>query len=114
MFAIAFTLPIVGIVLPSVDRDGALLGQDLARLVPEYGGLLPAMKYGDECWSRILSNWATVKEKGLTAHENWWPGIYKQACIAANRVPDPQVLDFAETYEAKRADIHRGGLVGGE
>ena len=42
VFAIAFTLPIVGIVMPSVARDGASLGQDLARLVPEYGGYLLA------------------------------------------------------------------------
>ena len=42
VFAIAFTLPIVGIILPSVERDGALLGRDLAALLPEYGGYLLA------------------------------------------------------------------------
>ena len=42
VFAIAFTLPIVGIVLPSVERDGALLAGDLAALLPEYGGYLLA------------------------------------------------------------------------
>ena len=42
VFAIAFTLPIVGIVVPSVEHDGALLGQDLARLGPEYVGYLLA------------------------------------------------------------------------
>ncbi len=35
------------------------------------------------CWTKILSNWTTVKEQGLTQHENWWPAIYSQACAAA-------------------------------
>lgn len=77
-------------------------------LVPEYGGLQAALKYGDECWSRILSNWTTVRDKGLTRHENWWPAVYSQACAAAGEEPDPLVLGYDETYEAKRADIHRG------
>ena len=42
VFAIAFTLPIVGIVIPAVERDGALLASDLADLLPEYGGYLLA------------------------------------------------------------------------
>ena len=42
VFAIAFTLPIVGIMIPAVERDGALLGRDLAALLPEYGGYLLA------------------------------------------------------------------------
>lgn len=77
-------------------------------LVPELGGLQAALKYGDECWSKILSNWTTVRDQGLTQHENWWPAIYSQACASAGEEPDPIVLGFNETYEAKRADIHRG------
>ncbi|MBL8866917.1 MAG: hypothetical protein JNK93_15275 [Planctomycetia bacterium] len=77
-------------------------------LVPELGGLQNALKYGDECWSKILSNWTTVRDQGLTLHENWWPAIYSQACASAGEEPDPLVLAFDETYEAKRADIHRG------
>jgi hypothetical protein len=77
-------------------------------LVPELGGLQSALKYGDECWSKILSNWMTVREQGLTNHENWWPAIYSQACASAGEEPDPMVMAFDETYEAKRADIHRG------
>lgn len=42
VFAIAFTLPIVEIVLPPADRDGALLSRDLLDLLPEYGGYLLA------------------------------------------------------------------------
>ncbi len=32
-----------------------------------------ALDYGDQCWSKILSNWRAVREQGLTRHENWWP-----------------------------------------
>ncbi len=42
VFAIAFTLPIVEIVLPSTDSDGALLGAELGELVPEYAGYILA------------------------------------------------------------------------
>ena len=42
VFAIAFTLPIISIVMPSVERDGTLLASDLARLGPEYAGYLLA------------------------------------------------------------------------
>jgi hypothetical protein len=77
-------------------------------LVPELGGLQAALKYGDACWSKILSNWTTVRDQGLTNHENWWPAIYSQACASASEEPDPLVLNYNETYEAKRADIHRG------
>ena len=40
VFAIAFTLPIFHIVLPAVDRSGALLAQDLWRIWPQYAGYL--------------------------------------------------------------------------
>lgn len=76
-------------------------------LVPEFGTLQKALDYGDAAWSKILSNWATVKENGLTEHANWWPAIYEQACAAAGEPPDPDVLAFHETYEGKRADVHR-------
>lgn len=42
VFAIAFTLPIVHIIMPSADRDGAMLSKDLAHLWPEYAGYLLA------------------------------------------------------------------------
>jgi uncharacterized membrane protein len=42
VFAIAFTLPIVHIVMPSADREGAMLAKDLAGLWPEYAGYLLA------------------------------------------------------------------------
>jgi hypothetical protein len=76
-------------------------------LVPELGTLQKALDYGDAEWSKITSNWAAVRDQGLTQHENWWPRIYLQACQAAGEEPDPAVLAFDETYEAKRADVHR-------
>ena len=42
VFAIAFTLPIVGIVLPEIQRPGGLLAGDLAALAPAYAGYLIA------------------------------------------------------------------------
>ena len=42
VFAIAFTLPIIGIAFPAIARDGALLSNDLATLWPAYFGYLLA------------------------------------------------------------------------
>jgi len=42
VLAIAFTLPIVEIVIPSIERDGAQLGHDLAALAPHYAGYILA------------------------------------------------------------------------
>ncbi len=42
VFAIAFTLPIVGITLPSIARGGAVLGNDLIQLWPSYLGYIIA------------------------------------------------------------------------
>ncbi len=77
--------------------------------VPQFGTLAKALEFGDQAWSKVLSNWATVKEQGLTQHANWWPNIYQQACRAANQTPDPAALAFAETYEGKRADLREVG-----
>jgi hypothetical protein len=73
--------------------------------IPQIGSWKEALEYGDRCWSRILSNWDTVRDQGLTRHENWWPRIYLQACEGWGIAPDPKVLGFAETYEGQRADL---------
>jgi hypothetical protein len=73
--------------------------------VPQVGSWKEALDYGDKCWSRILSNWHTVRNQRLTKHENWWPAVYRQACENWGMEPDPQVLAFAETYETCRADL---------
>jgi hypothetical protein len=73
--------------------------------IPQIGRWKEALEYGDECWSKILSNWASVRDQGLTRHENWWPDLYRQACEAWGVEPEPSALDFHETYEAQRADL---------
>jgi len=73
--------------------------------IPQIGEWKEALDYGDRCWSKILSNWTTVRDQGLTRHENWWPAIYQQACAHWGLEPDPKVLAYAETYEGQRADL---------
>lgn len=80
--------------------------------IPEIGNLKEALDYGDRCWARILSNWHTVRDQGLTQHENWWPAIYQQACRSWNVTPDPKVLAFQESYETSRADLKTVGASG--
>lgn len=77
--------------------------------IPQFENINKALEYGDQCWSRILSNWQAVKDQGLTAHENWWPAVYRQACEAWGEAPDPKVLAYATTYEATRADLKEVG-----
>ena len=73
--------------------------------IPQIGKWKEALAYGDQCWSRITSNWAAVREQGLTEHENWWPEIYRQACDTWKISPDPAVLAYNETYESLRPDL---------
>jgi hypothetical protein len=91
------------------DYDWAdeVLHAQLGRLwyIPVIGEWKKALEYGDQCWSRILSNWQAVKDQGLTKHANWWPAIYQEACAAWGEAPDARALAFAETYEGARADL---------
>src|SRR4030095_12512357 len=64
-----------------------------------------AIGYGDECWSRVLMGWREWREKGLTGHANWWPGLYDAACKSWGIEPDARVLAFETTYETVRADL---------
>lgn len=73
--------------------------------IPQIGDWKQALDYGDKCWSKVLSNWQSVRDQGLTQHANWWPGIYRQACQAWGVEPDAKVLAFSETYEGQRADL---------
>jgi hypothetical protein len=94
-------------VFQDFDWADEVLHAQLGRewYVKDMGDLKTALAYGDECWSRILSNWKTVLEKGLTRHENWWPAVYEQACRTWGVAPDPKVLAYDVTYEATRADL---------
>jgi hypothetical protein len=100
-------IPLMG-TIQDFDWADEVLHSQIGRqwLVPEFGDLKSALEFGDKAWAKITSNWATVRDQGLTAHANWWPEVYRDACTAAGTVPDQHVLVFCETYEAKRADIH--------
>ncbi len=99
-------LPLIG-TIQDYDWADEVLHAQLGRqwYIPQVGDWKQALDYGSECWTRILSNWATVRDAGLTRHENWWPAVYLQACQASNTPPDPKVLAFNQTYEAQRADL---------
>jgi hypothetical protein len=103
-------LPLIA-TLQDFDWADEVLHSQIGRVwyVPEFGTLQKALEYGDAAWSRILSNWAKVKEQGLTDHANWWPVVYAMACAAEGVPPDPAVLAFNETYEGKRADLRDVG-----
>jgi hypothetical protein len=78
--------------------------------IPLFENINKALEYGDQCWSRILSNWQSVMDQGLTKHENWWPVVYRQACEAWGEEPDPTALAYSTTYEGKRADLKDVGV----
>jgi hypothetical protein len=101
-------LPIIA-TIQDYDWADEVLHASLGRewLVPEFGDLKQTLEYGDRCWAKILSNWRTVRDQGLTQHENWWPRIYMQACQSWGVPPEPEVLSFAETYEDVRADLKK-------
>jgi hypothetical protein len=73
--------------------------------VPQFKSRAESIKYGDECWSKVLMNWNSWREEGLTQHRNWWPEVYLDACQRWGLAPDPAVLNYAETYEHARADL---------
>lgn len=98
--------PLVG-TFQDYDWADEVLHAQLGRewYIPAIGEWKEALAYGDACWSRILSNWTTVRDQGLTRHENWWPAIYEQACKTWGISPDPRVLAYDTTYEGQRADL---------
>jgi hypothetical protein len=81
----------------------ARIGRDW--YVKAMGDTRKATAYGDECWARVLIDWGSYRDKGLTAHRNWWPALYREWCRVEGREPDAAVLSFATTYEAQRADL---------
>lgn len=99
-------IPLMG-TIQDYDWADEVLHSQLGRLwyIPQVGDWKKALEYGDQCWSRILSNWRTVRDQGLTQHENWWPNIYLQACKSWGMQPDASVLAFSQTYEDARADL---------
>jgi hypothetical protein len=63
------------------------------------------VEYGDKCWSKVLMGWRQWRDEGLTAHRNWWPDLYQDACKNWGIEPDPDVLAYNTSYEQVRADL---------
>jgi hypothetical protein len=81
----------------------ARIGRDW--YLKEFKNPQEGVRYGDECWSRVLMNWENWRTQGLTQHRNWWPDVYRDACKHWGIEPDPKVLEFSTTYESVRADL---------
>ena len=81
----------------------AHIGRDW--FVRPYGDAKKAVEYGDRSWSKVLIDWSSYRDRGLTRHENWWPALYLAWCEAQGRKPDPAVLAYDTTYAASRADL---------
>ena len=71
----------------------------------EFADAKEAVRYGDECWSKVLLGWRQWRDAGLTQHRNWWPDVYRDACRVWGVEPDPKVLAFNTSYETVRADL---------
>jgi hypothetical protein len=81
----------------------ARIGRDW--YVKALGDAKKAVEYGDACWSRVLIDWRSYRERGLTKHENWWPALYAEWCRLQGRASDPAALAYATSYESTRADL---------
>lgn len=81
----------------------ARIGRDW--YLKEFQDAQRAVRYGDECWSKVLMNWENWREQGLTEHRNWWPEVYRTACARWGMEPDPKVLAYSTTYQSVRADL---------
>jgi hypothetical protein len=81
----------------------AKIGRDW--YLSEFSDARTAVKYGDDCWSKVLMNWDSWRQQGLTQHRNWWPDAYRAACRHWKLEPDPQVLAYSESYQSVRADL---------
>ncbi|MDB6109263.1 MAG: hypothetical protein JWR69_1013 [Pedosphaera sp.] len=81
----------------------ARIGRDW--YLKEFKNAQEAVRYGDECWSRVLLNWESWRQQGLTQHRNWWPDVYRDACQRWGVQPDPKVLAYSTSYQTVRADL---------
>ena len=81
----------------------ARIGRDW--YVKAIGNPSEAIRYGDACWSRVLIDWRSYIEQGLTKHENWWPAAYREWCRVHDKEPEPRVEAYATSYEQVRADL---------
>lgn len=68
-----------------------------------------ALRHGDRCWSKVLMGWESWREAGLTAHDNWWPDLYRAACARRGWPIEPAVEAFDTSYAEQRADLKSVG-----
>lgn len=94
-------LPLIA-TIQDFDWADEVLHSQIGRVwyVPEFASLQKALEYGDAAWSKVLSNWATVKDAGLTQHENWWPVVYAQACARKACRPTPRCWPSTKRMKA--------------
>mgnify|MGYP002628180074 CR=1 FL=1 len=83
----------------------ARIGRDW--YVKDFENVKEAAAYGSECWDKVMTDWGQWRIDGLTEHRNWWPDLYKAACIMRGTEPDPETLAYDETYASTRADLNR-------
>lgn len=81
----------------------ARIGRDW--YLKEFDDPKEAVRYGDECWSRVLMGWDSWREQVLTQHRNWWPEVYREACARWGIPPDERVLRYDTSYREVRADL---------
>jgi hypothetical protein len=81
----------------------AHIGRDW--FVRPFGDASKAVEFGDRSWTKVLIDWSSYRDKGLTRHDNWWPALYLAWCEAQGRKPDPAVLAYDTSYATSRADL---------
>jgi len=81
----------------------AKIGRDW--YLKDFSNAQEAVRYGDQCWSRVLMNWENWRQQGLTQHRNWWPDLYSAACERWGVQPDSKVLAYSTSYQNVRADL---------
>jgi len=88
----------------------ARIGRDW--YVKQIGDSKEAIEYGDRCWSKVLIDWHSYREQGLTQHENWWPELYREWCLIHGQKPEPAVLAYNTSYATARADLKELNVTG--
>jgi len=69
-----------------------------------------ALDYGDQCWSRILSNWQTVKDQGLKGTGEAVLAPRVTGAAPANNPTEVEITDCMDTSGSK---LVRAGFING-
>ena len=72
---------------------------------PQIGDWKQALDYGDQCWSKILSNWTERPRPGPDPARELVARHLSPGLRGLGRRARPAVLAFGETYENQRADL---------